>query len=92
MFRYRGHLSLKTRSRSNRWRSGQLFGLAVIGTIHKFSVLTEFRLSSGYLFQTSPGANRVSPFRLEIPFVGPPLVVSAFLLLGVIAAFSDLDL
>lgn len=68
------------------WSS--VFGLAVIATISKFSVLTEFVYRAGLFVPTTPGAKPLSaPFRLEIPFVGPALVVSAVLLLGVIVAF-----
>lgn len=69
------------------WSS--VFGLAVIATISKFSVLTEFVYRSGLFLPTAAGAKPISsPFRLELPFVGPALVISAILLVGVIAAFS----
>ena len=69
------------------WSS--VFGLAVIASISKFSVLTEFVYRSGLFIPNAAGAKPISsPFRLELPFVGPALAVSAFLLVGVIAAFS----
>ncbi len=69
------------------WSS--VFGIAVIATISKFSVLTEFVYRSGLFLPNAPGAKPISsPFRLEIPYVGPMLVVSAVLLIGVIVFFS----
>jgi cytochrome c-type biogenesis protein CcsB len=70
------------------WSS--IFGVAVIATISKFSVLTEFVYRSG-LFLASPGSTRPFPtvFRLEMPYVGPALVLTALLYLGVIAAFTS---
>src|SRR5438874_9616207 len=64
------------------WSS--IFGVAVIATISKFSVLTEFVYRSG-LFLASPGSTRPFPtvFRLEMPYVGPALVLTALLYLGV---------
>ena len=68
------------------WSS--IFGIAVIGTISKFSVFTEAAYRAG-LFLSNPGSNRPFPtvFRLELPYVGPLLVLTGFLLLGVIIAF-----
>jgi cytochrome c-type biogenesis protein CcsB len=68
------------------WSS--IFGLAVIATISKFSVFTEFVYRAG-LFAANPGSNRPfpTPFRLDIPYVGPVLAISGLLLLGVVAAF-----
>ncbi len=69
------------------WSS--IFGLAVIATISKFSVLTEFVYRTGLFLPNGAAAKPISsPFRLELPFVGPALVVSAILLAGVIAAYS----
>jgi cytochrome c-type biogenesis protein CcsB len=66
------------------WSS--IFCLAVIGTISKFSVFTEFVYRAGLFV---PGDTRPfnAPFRLEIPYVGPALVVSGLLLLGVVISF-----
>jgi cytochrome c-type biogenesis protein CcsB len=68
------------------WSS--IFGIAVIGTISKFSVFTELVYRAG-LFINNPNGSRPfpSPFRLDIPYVGPLLVLSALLLLGVVGAF-----
>ncbi|HEX6278689.1 MAG TPA: cytochrome c biogenesis protein CcsA [Pyrinomonadaceae bacterium] len=68
------------------WSS--IFSLAVIATISKFSVLTEVVYRGGiFLPNTNGGKPFSAPFRLEIPWVGEALVVSAFLLLGVVVAF-----
>jgi len=68
------------------WAS--VFALGVIASISKFSVLTEFVYRTG-LFVPNPAGGKPfsAPFRLEIPYVGPTLVVAAVLLLGVIIAF-----
>jgi cytochrome c-type biogenesis protein CcsB len=70
------------------WSS--IFGIAVIGTISKFSVFTEAAYRAG-LFLSNPGSTRPFPtvFRLELPYVGPMLVLTAFLLLGVIITFTS---
>jgi cytochrome c-type biogenesis protein CcsB len=68
------------------WSS--IFSLGVIATISKFSVFTEFVYRAG-LFIPNPGGKPFSaPFRLEIPYVGPALVVAGLLLVGVIIAFG----
>ena len=68
------------------WSS--IFGFAVIATISKFSVFTEFIYRAG-LFVGNPDGGRAfpSPFRLDIPNVGPSLVISGLLLLGVVVCF-----
>jgi cytochrome c-type biogenesis protein CcsB len=68
------------------WSS--IFSIAVIGTISKFSVFTEFVYRAG-LFVPNGMEKRPfsSPFRLEIPYVGPALVIAGILLLGVIVSF-----
>jgi cytochrome c-type biogenesis protein CcsB len=68
------------------WSS--IFGIAVIGTISKFSVFTELTYRAG-LFLQIPSSSRPFPtaFRLDIPYVGPLLALTGLLLLGVIAAF-----
>lgn len=69
------------------WSS--IFGVAVIATISKFSVLTEFTYRAGLFVPNTTGGKPFSaPFRLEVPYVGMALAVSAVLLLGVIAAFA----
>jgi cytochrome c-type biogenesis protein CcsB len=68
------------------WAS--IFAISVIATISKFSVLTEFVYRAGLFLPTSPGAKPFSaPFRLEIPYAGPALIVSAVLLAVVIISF-----
>lgn len=69
------------------WAS--FFAFAVIGTISKFSVFTEFVYRSG-LFIPNPTGGKpfAAPFRLTIPYVGETLVLAGLLLLGVMVAFS----
>lgn len=68
------------------WSS--LFGLSVIATISKFSVLTEFVYRASLFLPNTPGSKPIpTPFRLELPYVGPALVISALLLCGVIVSF-----
>lgn len=68
------------------WAS--VFAFSVIATVSKFSVLTEFVYRAG-LFVPSPSGGKPfsAPVRLEIPYVGEALVVTAVLLVGVIASF-----
>ncbi len=66
------------------WSS--IFTLAVIGSVSKFSVFTEFVYRAGLFAPASPKPFS-SPFRLEIPFVGATLVLSGILLVGVIVSF-----
>ena len=69
------------------WSS--VFGLAVIATISKFSVLTEMVYRAGLFLPNDNGGKPFSaPFRLEVPWVGEALVTSAILLLGVIVSFG----
>jgi cytochrome c-type biogenesis protein CcsB len=68
------------------WSS--VFGLAVIATISKFSVLSEMVYRAGLFLPNENGGKPFSaPFRLEVPWVGEALVISAIFLLGVIASF-----
>lgn len=68
------------------WSS--IFTLAVIGTISKFSVFTEFVYRTGLFVPNESGSKPFSaPFRLEVPYVGTTLVVAALLLVGTIVAF-----
>ena len=68
------------------WSS--IFGLAVIATISKFSVLTEMIYRAGLFLPNDAGGKPFSaPFRLEIPWVGEALVISAIFLTGVVVAF-----
>ncbi len=68
------------------WSS--VFALAVIATISKFSVFTEFVYRAGLFTPNTQGGKPFNAFfRIEIPYVGTMLVVAGVLLLGVIAAF-----
>lgn len=68
------------------WSS--IFGLLVLSTISKFSVLTDFVYRAGLFVPNQMGGKPFSaPFRLEIPWVGEALVISAIFLAGVIASF-----
>lgn len=68
---------------------GSIFAFAVIATINKFSVFTEFVYRAG-LFIPNPTGGKpfAAPFRLTIPYVGEALVLTGILLIGVIVAFS----
>ena len=68
------------------WSS--IFGIAVLATVSKFSVFTEFVYRAGLFVPNGAGKKPFSaPFRLEIPYVGPALVVAGVLLAGAIVAF-----
>src|SRR4030095_3946739 len=68
------------------WSS--IFAIAVIATISKFSVFTEFVYRAGlFVPNDSGGKPFFAPFRLEIPYAGPALAFCGLLLAGVIAAF-----
>src|SRR5436190_3268580 len=68
------------------WSS--IFSLAVIATVSKFSVFTEFVYRAGLFVPGEPGKHPFSaPFRLEIPYVGPALAVAGLLLAGAIVSF-----
>lgn len=66
------------------WAS--LFALGVIGTVSKFSVLSEITYRAGTFL---PGAPKPvnAMFRVEIPYVGELLFVSGILCLGIIVSF-----
>ena len=68
------------------WSS--IFALSVMATVSKFSVFTEFVYRAGLFVPNEVGKKPFSaPFRLEIPFVGPALVVAGLVLVGVIICF-----
>lgn len=68
------------------WSS--VFGIAVLATISKFSVFTGFVYNAGLFVPNAVGKKPFSaPFRLEIPYAGPALVIAGVLLLGVIVCF-----
>lgn len=68
------------------WSS--IFGLAVIATISKFSVFSEFVYRAGLFVPNEIGKKSFSaPFRLELPFAGPALAITGVILAAVIVAF-----
>ncbi len=68
------------------WSS--IFGISVLATISKFSVFTEFVYRAGLFVPNEIGKKPFSaPFRLEIPYVGPVLVIAGILLAGTIISF-----
>src|ERR1043166_4078876 len=68
------------------WSS--IFAFAVIATISKWSVFTSFVYRAGLFVPGGDGKHPFSsPFRLEIPYVGPTLIAAALLLAGAIVAF-----
>ena len=68
------------------WSS--IFGISVLATISKFSVFTEFVYRAGLFVPNEAGKKPFSaPFRLEVPFVGPALVIAGLLLAGAIVSF-----
>jgi cytochrome c-type biogenesis protein CcsB len=68
------------------WSS--IFCLSVIATVSKFSVFTQFVYRAGLFVPTGEGKRPFpAPLRLEIPWVGPLLVIAGLLLLGAIASF-----
>ena len=68
------------------WSS--VFAIAVIGSISKFSVLTNFVYQAG-IFVPNPSGGKAffAPFRLDVPYVGMALAFCALLLAGVIVSF-----
>jgi len=70
------------------WSS--IFGIAVLATISKFSVFTEFVYRAG-LFVPNEGTKKPfsSPFRLEVPYVGPVLAVAGLFLAAAIGCFLN---
>jgi cytochrome c-type biogenesis protein CcsB len=68
------------------WSS--IFALSVIATISKFSVFASFAYRASLFLSTGAGKKPFTvPFRLDVPYVGPALVVAGILLIGAIAAF-----
>ncbi len=68
------------------WAS--IFSISVVATISKFSILTELVYRAGLFVPNPSGPKPFStPFRLEIPYVGGTLALSALLLAGVVVAF-----
>ncbi|MGI8493979.1 MAG: cytochrome c biogenesis protein CcsA [Pyrinomonadaceae bacterium] len=68
------------------WAS--FFALLVIGTISKFSVFTSFVYRAGIFVPSAAGSKPIlTPFRLEVPFVGFALVITGLLCVGMIVSF-----
>ncbi|HTK37442.1 MAG TPA: cytochrome c biogenesis protein CcsA [Pyrinomonadaceae bacterium] len=68
------------------WSS--IFSFAVIATISKFSVFTEFVYRAGLFVPGGEGKKPFNaPFRLDIPYAGVALAITGVLLLGVVIAF-----
>ena len=69
------------------WSS--IFAFAVIATISKFSILTEFVYRAGLFIPSESGGKPFSaPFRFELPYVGPSLAITAAILLTTAVSFS----
>src|SRR2546423_3222969 len=68
------------------WTS--IFSLAVFATVSQFSVLTSATYSASTMMMGSSGRRMPIPLRADIPFVGPILVITALLLVGVIVTFG----
>jgi len=69
------------------WACG--FAFAVIATISKFSVLTEFVYRAGLFVPNEGGGKPFSaPFRIELPYVGIALAVAAALLAAVVVSLT----
>ena len=65
-----------------------IFAIAVIATISKFSVFSEFVYRAGLFLPNTEGGKPFNAFfRIEIPYVGATLALAGILLLGVIASF-----
>jgi cytochrome c-type biogenesis protein CcsB len=68
------------------WSS--IFGISVIATVSKFTVLTSALYQAGIFVPSDPGKKPFSaPFRLDLPYVGPALAITGILLLGVVIAY-----
>ncbi|MEP6847576.1 MAG: cytochrome c biogenesis protein CcsA [Acidobacteriota bacterium] len=68
------------------WSS--IFCLAVVATISKFSVFSAFAYRASLFVPMGDGKKPfTAPFRLDVPYVGPTLVITGLLLVGAIVAF-----
>ncbi|MBA3767751.1 MAG: cytochrome c biogenesis protein CcsA, partial [Acidobacteria bacterium] len=65
-----------------------IFALAVFATVSKFSVFTSLTYSASTFLPTMSGGRRPIPLRVDIPWVGPTLVLAGLLLVGTIIAFG----
>ncbi|HYY58268.1 MAG TPA: cytochrome c biogenesis protein CcsA, partial [Pyrinomonadaceae bacterium] len=68
------------------WSS--IFALAVFATISKFSVFTTLSYSASTFLPNGAGGRRPIPLRVDIPWVGPMLLLAGLLLVGIIIAFA----
>ncbi|MBD0371415.1 MAG: cytochrome c biogenesis protein CcsA [Pyrinomonadaceae bacterium] len=68
------------------WSS--IFCLAVLATISRFSVFTTATYSASTFLPSASGGRIPIPLRVDIPWVGPMLVLAGLLLVGVIIEFS----
>ncbi len=68
------------------WSS--LFALSVFATIGKFAVFTTATYGASVFFMNE-GARVSLPVRANVPYVGPLLVVSGLLLVGVVLIFAQ---
>jgi ABC-type transport system involved in cytochrome c biogenesis permease subunit len=68
------------------WSS--IFCIAVFATVSKFSVFTSFTYSASTFLTMPSGARRPIPLRVDIPWVGPMLVLAGLLLAATIIAFG----
>jgi ABC-type transport system involved in cytochrome c biogenesis permease subunit len=68
------------------WSS--IFCLAVLATISRFSVFTTATYSASTFLPGQSGGRIPIPLRVDIPWVGPLLVLAGLLLVGVIIEFS----
>jgi ABC-type transport system involved in cytochrome c biogenesis permease subunit len=67
------------------WSS--IFTIAVIASVNRFSVFTSFAYSASTFLQMPSGRRSPTPLRLEIPMVGPMLIIASLLLIGVMVLF-----
>ncbi|HVG35422.1 MAG TPA: cytochrome c biogenesis protein CcsA, partial [Pyrinomonadaceae bacterium] len=68
------------------WSS--IFCIAVFATISRFSVFTSLSYSASVFLPTDKGGRMPIPLRVDIPWVGPMLVLAGLLLVATIIAFS----
>jgi ABC-type transport system involved in cytochrome c biogenesis permease subunit len=68
------------------WSS--IFALSVFATISRFSVFVTGSYKASLFLQRGSGRGMSTPLRLEIPYVGPAIVIAGVLLVGVIIAFG----
>ncbi len=68
------------------WSS--IFALSVFATVSKFSVFTSLTYSASTFLPTDKGGRMPIPLRVDIPWVGPMLVLAGLLLVGTIIHFA----